>query len=501
LNDNKTTWTVLVPVSLLCFSAAVRLFFLFFVSGTGYTGWYQDSFHHWQIAYYTLHVGLEQNPPRMWDLSGVEYFWGLLPTFVEMTLLWVFSTASLLPFRLFNVLMGSISAVLLYSIGRKYVSSNAGIVAGILAAASPMLIEVDTSGMLEPLGFAAILLALLLYDKRTYWTGVLLAIASLTHVLFWFIAIAIVFSYLVFERSGTKFLPSILGWATLMIPYFWFMQTRTGDWLYALRWNILGNVEGRWISDITLPLEEQLAYRAIAIAALAGSTIAAIFLLRRKPRSYPLHAFFLSYVGLQSIIFGLTAYIVPYIVMGQLGRVLLDRLFAMIYYYGFLLAGFAIIRIHRRMTNWLLKQRLPISRIALGLILTAILVLVNVSSYNYVIGQYFAPTYRIPYDSQTEIADQIVSQYSGGTIVSSLVIVNYRLINRGISYNNVIGSLYIPTSNFTESTIWLRNHNVTWMILDDNTKPILDNAGFGPPFHRTQNPFIFYVNQTELSST
>jgi hypothetical protein len=484
---------------LFALAASLRLFFLFFISGADYTGWYQDSFHHWQIAYYTLHIGLAQDPPRMWDLSGMEYFWGLAPTFVEIALLRIFNAVTLLPFRLFNIVMGSTSVVLVYLIGKKYFGTYAGLVAGILAATSPSLIEVDTGGMLEPLGFVCLLAALLFYEKRTYRTGFLLAIASLTHILFWFISLAVIASYLIFERSGTKFLPSILGWATPMVPYFWFMQTRTGDWLYALRWNILGSVQGKWIGDINLPFEAQIVYRSIAIVFLLASVAGAIFLLIRKPRTYPLHVLFLSYVALQAVIFGLTAYVVPYIFMNQLGRVLLDRLFAMAYYYIFLLSGAAAARIYTKLVTSLSMPQLPTARIALRPLLIVVLVIVSISTYPFVAAQYFAPTYRIPYDSQTKIAELIVSHYAGGTVVSSLPIVTYRLINMGISYTNVVGSLYMPSANPAESLMWLRNHNVTWIILDDTTKVILEAKAFGPPFHPTQNPFLFYVNQTELS--
>jgi len=490
----------ITALSLFALSVSLRLLFLFFVSGTEYTGWYQDSFHHWQIAYYSLHVGLGQNPPRMWDLSGMEYFWGLAPTFIEMSLLWLFNTTSMLPFRLFNILMGSASVVLVCLIGRRYFDSRAGTIAGLLAATSPVLLEVDTSGMLEPFGFACLLLALMLYEKRTYWTGVLLGLASLTHILFWFVSAAVIVSYLVFERSGVKFLPSLLGWLTPMTPYFWFMQSRTGDWLYALRWNILGSIEGRWISNITVPFETQLPFRAVALGVLVISVAALIYLLRKRPMSYPLHIFFISYLGLQAIIFGLTAYIVPYIFMDQLGRVLLDRLFAILYYYAALLGGVAAVKLGSRLLSSSLRFDVPNIRHAVQVAIALLLILLNILTFPYVLTQYFSPTYRDPYDSQTEIANDIIAQYAGGTIVTSLPIVTYRLINSGIGHTNILGSLYAPYGNLTETYRWLRYHNVTWMVIDENLKPLLEESGYGSPFHSTQNPFIYYLNQTELTA-
>ena len=42
-----------------------------------YAGWYHDSYHYWQIAIYTLHIGLVQDPPRMWGLNKRRMSGGL----------------------------------------------------------------------------------------------------------------------------------------------------------------------------------------------------------------------------------------------------------------------------------------------------------------------------------------------------------------------------------------------------------------------------------------
>ncbi|TMD35164.1 MAG: hypothetical protein E6I95_04275, partial [Chloroflexi bacterium] len=42
-------------------------------------GAYNDVWHHWQIAYMTKEIGLSApGGPRLWDLKGLEYFWGVL---------------------------------------------------------------------------------------------------------------------------------------------------------------------------------------------------------------------------------------------------------------------------------------------------------------------------------------------------------------------------------------------------------------------------------------
>ena len=503
-NISRPVFTVICVLFLL--ALASRLFFLFFVSGLEYCGWYHDSYHHWQIAYYTLHKGLKQTPPRMWDLNGMEYFWGLLPTLTESFLLWVFSTTSLVPFRIFNSIMGSFSVCLIYLLGKRYFSERIGLLVAILVAICPVLWEVDTSGMLDPTGVTFLLLALLFYGRNTLACGFFSGLASLCHIEFWFISLALCGCYLVFERSGTKFAPSVLGWLAPMVPYFWFMQARTGDWLYSFRWNYLCSVRGEWIKDVWVPFHAQIVPRGVAVASLALSVALLLYLIKLKPRQYPVHAFFLAKIAMQGVIFGLTAYIVPYIAMYQIGRLFIDRLFALNYYYVSILAILGLEALSPRLGALSVRIRFKLSLPRVKKLLFLLVLVAYLLSFSYVSQLY--SNYRDPYEHQTDLADYIVSNYEGGSVISSLVIVNYRLINRGVPYNMVFGSLYSPLyygiRDITKSYEWLRELNATWIIVDQN---ILDNFQVGginyldrPPFHVIIESQLYYVNQTELDS-
>ncbi len=498
----------LVAVCLLfAVALAFRLFFLFFISGVEYSGWYHDSYHHWQVAYYTLHVGLKQTPPGMWDLSGMEYFWGLLPTLTESFLLGVFNTASIAPFRIFNSVMGSLSVCLVFLLGKKHFSWRVGLFAALLAAVCPVLLEVDASGMLDPVGFAFLLLALLVYDRSPFACGFFLGLASLAHIEFWFLALGTCGCYLIFERSSTKFAPSVVGWLTPMMPYFVFLQTRTGDWLYALKYNYSASVTGEWITA-SLPLGAQVLPRAVAVGFLALAVAVLVYLVKTKPRGYIVHAFFWGFVAMRGVIFGLTAYIVFYLVRGQVPRLLMDRLFALNYYYISIIAALILLK---------LAAKRPVLPVRLKLdtkyVLLALTVIVYLSGFVPVTQQYFNAVYREPYVKQTRTADWINSNWQGGSVISSLVILNYRLIDAGFSHDSLFGSLYSPryygTENITESYLWLKSLNATWIVVDRN---ILENFPFlegypenHPPFHLSVKPPehepVYYVNQTELEST
>ena len=497
-NSMSNSLTVLAIFSL---ALVGRLLFLFLVSGLGYNGWYHDSYHHWQIAYYTLHVGLKQVPPRMWDLNGMEYFWGLLPTLTESLLLWVFNTTSMVPFRVFNSIMGSLSACLISLLGRRHFGRRVGLFAGVLATLSPVLWEVDSSGMLDPMGIALLLAALYMYERSPLICGFLLGLASLTHIEFWFLALAVCGFYIAFEKSSIKFIPSILGWLIAMVPYFWFMQTRTGDWLYALKWNYLGSIKGEWISNVQVPFEAQMVPRAVAIGFFVVSVASILYLLKKKQKIYPIHAFFLTFIAMQGVVFGATAYVVPYIAFYQIGRLFLDRLFALNYYYIAVLAPVAIEVISRSQMRSRPPFRIDAKRWT-GLLLAAVVAL-NLSLFPYMTQQYFSETYYGPYRGQIEIADAIVANYRGGTVVSSLVIVNYRLINGGILAENVLGSIYCPKDNIREAYAWLMKHNVTWIIADENMVerfPSLASGQNSPPFYVSVFPILYRVNQTEIKN-
>jgi len=208
---------------------------------------------------------------------------------------------------------------------------------------------------------------------------------------------------------------------------------------------------------------------------------------------------------MKGLIFGMTPYGLPYIAMNQMGRVLIDRLFALNYYYAFLLAAVGI--------NLLSKKLQPTSRgislmrkIPSAKCVVFILVLIiSISVFPYVTQEYFSATYSLPYGGQHLLADIIMSHYQGGTVVSSLVIVNYQLINRGIPHANVLGSLYIPSDDIMEAYRWLGKHNVSWFIGDDNMLrsfsflSVTGSIEEHPIFRQSRESIVVYsVNQSEL---
>src|SRR6266851_962606 len=97
-----------------------RLVYLFLVAdpenaGHGFT----DAYHHWQIAYLTKEIGLT-NGPRLWDMRGWEYFWGLLHPVLMDLLFFITGSSDIVLARLLSVAFGSASVVLIFLLCHRY---------------------------------------------------------------------------------------------------------------------------------------------------------------------------------------------------------------------------------------------------------------------------------------------------------------------------------------------------------------------------------------------
>jgi len=135
-----------------------RLFALFFLTDPENPGdgWHGDVFHHWQIAYLTKEIGLwDANGPRLWDLKGLDYFWGLIHPALLVVLFYVTGSVDIVIPRLVSVFFGALSAVLLFSLCRRYWGLGVAIAAGLFAALLPTSVFIDATGFLEPMGHRA----------------------------------------------------------------------------------------------------------------------------------------------------------------------------------------------------------------------------------------------------------------------------------------------------------------------------------------------------------
>src|ERR1700675_1018408 len=86
-----------------------RLYALFFLTDPENPGdgWHGDVFHHWQIAYLTKEIGLwDPSGPRLWDLKGLDYFWGVIHPALLVVLFYLTGSVDIVIPRLLSVFFG-----------------------------------------------------------------------------------------------------------------------------------------------------------------------------------------------------------------------------------------------------------------------------------------------------------------------------------------------------------------------------------------------------------
>ena len=228
-----------VPVVMLAVTVVAalmaRLLYLFAVAdrenaGDGFT----DAYHHWQIAYLTKTVGLTHGP-RLWDMRGWEYFWGLLhPTLMNIAF---FATGStdIVVARLLSVVFGTAAVALIFLLCHRYWGTTVAVMAAAFAALCPVAVFNDTAGMAEPIATALVLFGIWLVPRHGFWAGVAWAAAAMARVEAWLFGAGLVVAWLFGRRRAPKSrAPLVIGWVVGMAVYAKFLLDQTGNPVYPL---------------------------------------------------------------------------------------------------------------------------------------------------------------------------------------------------------------------------------------------------------------------------
>jgi hypothetical protein len=294
-------------VALIALGALIpRTAYLFVISdpenaGHGFT----DAYHHWQIAYLTKEIGLS-NGPRLWDLRGVEYFWGLMHPLLMNVLFFGTGSVDIVLARLLSLAFGTLAVVLIFLLCHRYWGMRVAIAASTFAALSPASVFNDTAGMVEPIAIALLLLGIWLTPARGFWAGVAWGCAMMTRVEAWLFAPGLVVAWFLGRRSAAQRLPLFVGWALVIGFYMKFLLDQAGNAIYPLYWNFQVVALGSTETSSSLTPEQQLLripLGAIVLAAAAGLA----WSLWKRPPSYLLLTYGFGYWVFQAGTLGFTA--------------------------------------------------------------------------------------------------------------------------------------------------------------------------------------------------
>ena len=116
-------WAWTPAIALL--AAVPRLLYLFVFTDPENPGVrrYGDVWHHWQIAYLTKEIGLgAPDGPRLWDLKGLDYFWGILHPLLMVAIFDVTGSIDIVLNRLVSLAFGVLVVLLVFHICRRHLS-------------------------------------------------------------------------------------------------------------------------------------------------------------------------------------------------------------------------------------------------------------------------------------------------------------------------------------------------------------------------------------------
>ncbi|MCJ7827881.1 hypothetical protein MUP65_01905 [Patescibacteria group bacterium] len=337
----KLAWQdVLFPVLLFALAIGVRIFYVYW-SGPNRPGfdWYGDVYHHWQIAYLSKEIGFQQAFGRLWDLKGMEFFWGLGHPLALMIVFAVTGSVHILTTRFLSLICAGIWIFLLYFVLKRSFSRLLAVLVCLWASLMSVNIFSDGLGMQEPLGLGFLLGGILAWPRFGFAAGLLLAGASTVRSEYWIFAFVLIFLSLFDKRrglSGEK-VKLLAGYWLPIIFYMKYLDHWTGSPIFPVWWNYLASYKGDWFTNVNEPLTAvQVTGQWFGRGLVAIGAVGGLITLWKRGKEYLFFALGFLNLGFIGMVFGFGAYI-----HGFFDRFWVDRLLAFPYFFlGFLIIWF-----------------------------------------------------------------------------------------------------------------------------------------------------------------
>lgn len=280
----KLDYIIVLLILLFGFIYRLSVMFLFTGPENAGVGWYGDTYHHWQIAYLTGTTGFHNGFLRLWDLKGMEYFWGLLhPLFLNLLFLLTGSTNIILA-RILSSVFGMSSVFMLFLLSMRYYSRRVAYAITFFGSAFAIAVFNDASGMLEPIGIFFMLLGVYSYPKKPFLTGFSFVLAAMVRAEAWVFSIGLLIGILLMKGFTHKKTIVVGVWLISTLVYMKYLLDHTGNAIYPIYWNFLANGLGSWAGvDPLTPLQITVKPILMFIALLSSGIL--IYLVIKKPRN------------------------------------------------------------------------------------------------------------------------------------------------------------------------------------------------------------------------
>jgi hypothetical protein len=354
-------WTLALAVGV----AIPRLLYLFVFSDPENPGErrYGDVWHHWQIAYLTKEIGLSApGGPRLWDLKGLDYFWGILHPLLMVAVFDVTGSIDIVLNRLVSLFFGVLVVVLLFHICRRIWGTQVALGAALIATLLPTSVMNDASGMLEPLGIALCLVGIWAWPRRGgFWAGIAFGLATMARAEAWIFSLGMVIAAFMRRYGWRQRAPLIAGFVGVMLIYMKILQDHTGNAIYPLWWNFFANAVGKW--EYAPVSASQASIRPVLGALLLAAAVGLAWSLWKRPASYMLLTFGFGYWVFVAGMQGFTSYLASWVWWMPI-----TRLFAFPYVFAGVLLAVVLLRWVPRRYG---KRATPLAWTAVGVTVVA----------------------------------------------------------------------------------------------------------------------------------
>ena len=359
----------------------------------------------------------------------------------------------MLPFRALNMVLGSLTASLVYLIGREHFDRRVGLYAALFVSLFPGLVIWNLLNLYETMAVFLFVAALYVYPKNLFFSGFLMALASQSRTEFWIITFAICLSPLFYERKEKvdKFIPLIAGWLVVMIPFCYFYQatTEVHNPIYPLYYGLFGGF-GFNLAE-ALPGAGQIflhPWRPFWILLLSCSVVSIVYMMKRTPKKWFVYIFLVGILAFHSIQWFMS----PASAFHPGFSFLTSK-----YFMGDFAIGSLVI------TKFLSHEKIKRLHLNKIFIVSSLVLLV-----------FTVPEIQVKqaeFSSAREAVELTMKYYDGGTIACDSVLMNYLFANEpwNVPAENIIGNFYTPILGYgiydiTELELWFERHNVTlWL--------------------------------------
>jgi len=418
-----------------------------------------DSYHHWQISYYTLKEGFAHG--RMWDLKGMEYVWLPFPHLLGAFVLLVTGTSSLDSIRIVNLVIGAATIFPIYRLSRRLHSLQAAKYSSLLFAFFPLAVFVNICWVHETLTTFLVALAADAFTiedqtgRYDFVAGVFLGLASITRYEAWVIAALFLVLHAVRKRSVTMLIPFVIGYSVVFLPYLWHIYNVTGDMLYGPKTQFFTfSIGEKFLTPRSRPLGIDEITIPFSALSLLGIIVALALISRRDSVVFAPSATYLAFAMQFS---------------GMSPRLLLLPVTLMLVPTGRLLHGL-VGRADRKKT-------------------VALVVLACLLPYS------FSTQFLWGEEGLVKVfdppADFVGSHYNGEGVVTDIPMIVHRLVNEWhIPHNSVYGFTYVP-ENRSEALAWFKSKKIRWIVFTsedyDRSQRLFPELRDG----KSVGPFVF----------